>query len=165
MNSVGEDIDQRLREIAVRAFDIHDDPVPGFIAQAHQNASPSLSARLRDTKGRPFETVRVAYAVGLARTASKLGYATRIAEFERLPEPDYNPHLRAFLTQNAEPHPVAADWLAALCNTARLVAGAAHKEPYSPDTSNLSLFGHGLCPHPSHDQMTDWGSGVALPCW
>jgi hypothetical protein len=150
----GEDFDEVLGPVALSAFDLFEDPVPGFIEKAQRHPSQPLIERQRESETRPFDVVRLAYAAGLARTGSNLGYATRIAEFERLAQRDYNLHLEEFMGQAETQSSSSVDWFAAVCATAYLLMSAAHKEPYSPDSARLlSPVGVG---HGAHRDLCSW---------
>lgn len=152
-----EDFNQHLGDIALRAFDLVDARVATCIERALREPSLSLAEQ---QQGRPFEFVRLAYAAGLASTASRLGYATRVAEFEQVAEPDFNPHVAEFIEQAAEPSGAGPDWFGAVCRTARVMLRAAHKEPYSFDTAIL-LVPVGLG-HEAHRDLCAWELGARI---
>ena len=150
----GEEFDEVLGPVALCAFDRFEDPVPGFIEEALRHASRPVAEGQRESRSRPFDVVRLAYAAGLVRTACKLGYATRIAEFERLAERDYNLHLEEFMGQWETQSSTWIDWFAAVCAAAYMLVSAAHKEPYSSDSARLlSPVGVG---HGAHRDLCSW---------
>lgn len=155
-----ETFDELVQSVALRAFDIADDTDPGFIELAHREACPPLLERQRELKDRPVDLIRVSYAAGLAQRASKLGYATRTVEFEQQAESDYNPHLEQFLRDAHHRQTLGADWFATVCNAARLMHRAAHKEPYSPDTARLLRpLGNG---HNAQRDLCAWELGAQI---
>lgn len=120
-----------MQSVALRAFDLVDKAAPGFVERAHQEASPALLERQRESQARPFDTIRTAYALGLARRASKLGYATRIAEFDHLAKHDGNLQLTQFMRDAQQRHTLGLNWFETVCGTARWLLRAAHKQPHS----------------------------------
>ena len=136
-----------LNRIALRAFGIIEGAVPGFIERAQQTACPSILERRHDAGATPFDVIRIAHAAGIAHLASKLGYATRIAEFEQLDVADYNRHLEAFLIEAASREAalesaaggtgIHAAWYATLVSTARVLTRAAEREARSPGDCQL----------------------------
>jgi hypothetical protein len=149
-----------VQSIGLRAFDLVDSAAPNFVERAHAAASPGLLEHQGEALARPFETIRAAYAVGLASQASRLGYATRVAEFEQHPQADYSPQLEQFMRDAYQRKTFGADWHQTVCGTARRLLEAGHKELRSPQRAQLQQpVGIG---HDAQRALCSWELGAHI---
>jgi hypothetical protein len=139
-----------LHPLATRAGERVSEPVAGFIERAQQGAYVSVVAARRQTEGIAADS-----ASWLACMAAKLGYFTRVCEFEDdllVDIPDASEYLTEYLEGAYRERTTGMDWLATVCATAAVMMNAVRTEPYSADVVELLAptgFGHdahvGLC--------------------
>lgn len=138
------DADSYLRPLATKAGDRVSVPVPAFIELAQQGAYVAVVTPQRDGD----DTAGGAAASWLAATAAKLGYSTRVCEFEDallVDIADVNGYLTQRLEQFHREHTMGTDWFATLCGTAAMITTTVRAAPYSPDAVELLAptgFGH-----------------------
>jgi hypothetical protein len=139
-----------LHPLATRAGERVSEPVAGFIERAQQGAYVSLVAARRETDGIAADS-----ASWLACMAAKLGYFTRVCEFEDdllVDIPDASEYLTGYLDRAYGERTPGMDWFATVSATAAVMMHAVRTEPYSADVVELLTptgFGHdahvGLC--------------------
>ena len=138
------DADSYLHPLATKSGDRVSAPVAAFIELAQQRAYVAVVMPQRDREGAAED----AAGSWLASTAAKLGYATRVCEFEDallVDIADVNEYLTQRLEQFHREHTMGTDWLATLCGTATMITTTVRSAPYSPDAVELLAptgFGH-----------------------
>src|ERR1019366_3675367 len=138
------DADSYLRPLATKAGDRVSAPVAAFIELAQQGAYAGLVTPQRDGEGAAGD----AAASWLAATAAKLGYSTRVCEFEDellVDIADVNEYLTQRLEQFHREQTMGTDWFATLCGSAAMITTTVQTAPYSPDVVELLApagFGH-----------------------
>jgi hypothetical protein len=147
------DADSYLHPLATKAGERVGAPVAAVIELAQQRAYVALVVPQRDRESAAGDA-----AVGwLAATAAKLGYCTRVCEFEDellVDIADVNQYLTQRLEQFQREHTMGTDWLATLCGTAAMITTTVRTAPYSPDAVELlSPTGFG---HDAHVAVCSW---------
>jgi hypothetical protein len=138
------DVESYLHPLATKAGDRVSAPVVSFIELAHQGAYAALVMPQRDGE----DAAGDAAARWLAAMAAKLGYSTRVCEFEDdllVDIADVNKYLTHRLEQLHREHTIGTDWFATLCGTAAMITNTVRTAPYSPDAVELLAptgFGH-----------------------
>ena len=136
--------DSYLRPLATKAGERVSAPVAAFIELAQQGAYVAVVRPQRDDE----DAAGDAAASWLAAMAAKLGYSTRVCEFEDpllVDMSDVNGYLTQRLEQFHREQTMATDWFAALCGTAAMITTTVQAAPYSPDVVELLAptgFGH-----------------------
>ena len=138
------DTESYLRPLATKAGDRVSAPVAAFIELAQQGAYVTLVTPQRDGDAAAGD----AAASWLASMAAKLGYSTRVCEFEDellVDIADVNEYLTQRLEQFHREQTMGTDWFATLCGTAAMITTTVQAAPYSPDAVELLAptgFGH-----------------------
>ena len=138
------DADSYLHPLATRAGERVAAPVASFIELAQQAAYVTVVMAQRDAE----QAAGDAAAGWLASMAAKLGYATRVCEFDDellVDIADVNEYVTQRLEQFHREHTMGADWFATLCGTAAMITTTVQTAPYSPDAVDLLAptgFGH-----------------------
>jgi len=174
------DADSYLRPLATKAGDRVSAPVAAFIELAQHGAYVAVVT--------PQRSGEAAAAGWLASTAAKLGYSTRVCEFEDellVDIADVNAYLTERLEQFHREQTMGTDWFATLSGTAAMITTTVRAAPYSPDTVELLAptgFGHdahvavcswlinGLRASPEAQRRMDTGAGEITDqelsaCW
>ena len=147
------DADSYLHPLATRAGERVAAPVASFIELAQQAAYVTVVMAQRDAEHAAGD----AAAGWLAAMAAKLGYATRVCEFEDellVDIADVNEYVTQRLEQFHREHTMGADWFATLCGTAAMITTTVQTAPYSPDAVDLlAPTGFG---HDAHVALCSW---------
>ena len=147
------DADSYLHPLATRAGERVAAPVASFIELAQQAAYVTVVMAQRDDE----QAAGDAAAGWLASMAARLGYATRVCEFEDellVDIADVNEYLTQRLEQFHREHTMGADWFATLCGTAAMITTTVQTAPYSPDVVDLlAPTGFG---HDAHVALCSW---------
>jgi hypothetical protein len=147
------DADSYLHPLATRAGERVAAPVATFIELAQQAAYVTVVMAQRDAEQAAGDAV----AGWLASMAAKLGYATRVCEFEDellVDIADVNEYVTQRLEQFHREHTMGADWFATLCGTAAMITTTVQTAPYSPDAVDLlAPTGFG---HDAHVALCSW---------
>lgn len=147
------DADSYLHPLATRAGERVAAPVASFIELAQQAAYVTVVMAQRDDEHAAGD----APAGWLASMAAKLGYATRVCEFEDellVDIADVNEYVTQRLEQFHREHTMGADWFATLCGTAAMITTTVQTAPYSPDVVDLlAPTGFG---HDAHVALCSW---------
>ena len=147
------DADSYLHPLATRAGERVAAPVASFIELAQQAAYVTVVMAQRDAE----QAAGDAAAGWLASMAAKLGYATRVCEFEDellVDIADVNGYVTQRLEQFHREHTMGADWFATLCGTAAMITTTVQTAPYSPDAVDLlAPTGFG---HDAHVALCSW---------
>jgi hypothetical protein len=147
------DADSYLHPLATRAGERVAAPVASFIELAQQAAYVTVVMAQRDAE----QAAGDAAGGWLASMAAKLGYATRVCEFEDellVDIADVNEYVTQRLEQFHREHTMGADWFATLCGTAAMITTTVQTAPYSPDAVDLlAPTGFG---HDAHVALCSW---------
>ena len=147
------DADSYLHPLATRAGERVAAPVATFIELAQQAAYVTVVMAQRDAE----QAAGDAAAGWLASMAAKLGYATRVCEFEDellVDIADVNEYVTQRLERFHREHTMGADWFATLCGTAAMITTTVETAPYSPDAVDLlAPTGFG---HDAHVALCSW---------
>ena len=147
------DADSYLHPLATRAGERVAAPVASFIELAQQAAYVTVVMAQRDAE----QAAGDAAAGWLASMAAKLGYATRVCEFEDellVDIADMNEYVTQRLEQFHREHTMGADWFSTLCGTAAMITTTVQTAPYSPDAVELlAPTGFG---HDAHVALCSW---------
>jgi hypothetical protein len=147
------DADSYLHPLATRAGERIAAPVASFIELAQQAAYVTVVMAQRDDE----QAAGDAAAGWLASMAARLGYATRVCEFEDellVDIADVNEYVTQRLEQFHREHTMGADWFATLCGTAAMITTTVQTAPYSPDVVDLlAPTGFG---HDAHVALCSW---------
>lgn len=144
--------DTHLGPLATKAGARVTDPVAGFIELALRGAYAVVVLAQPDADG-----IEADGATWLAWMAAKLGYITRICEFEDdllVDFPDVNQYLTYVLENSHRKRTMGADWFATLCGTAARLMAAVRTAPYADDVAQL-LAPTGLG-HDAHVALRSW---------
>ena len=139
-----------LHPLATRAGERVCEPVASFIELAQQGAYGLLVKPRRESEGTAVDS-----ASWLACMAAKLGYFTRVCEFEDdllVDIPDASEYLTEYLERAYRERTTGGDWFATVCDAAATMMSAVRTSPYAADVVELLAptgFGHdahvGLC--------------------
>jgi hypothetical protein len=138
------DADSYLVPLATKAGDRVSMPVSAFIELAEQSAYGAVVTPQHEDDG----AAGGAATSWLAATSAKLGYSTRVCEFEHellVDIADVNEYLTRRLEQFHRERTMGTDWFATLCGTAAMITTTVRAAPYSPDVVDLLAptgFGH-----------------------
>jgi hypothetical protein len=144
--------DTHLGPLATKAGARVTDPVAGFIELALQGAYAFVVLAQPDDDDTAAEGAR-----WLARMAAKLGYITRVCEFEDdllVDFPDVNQYLTYVLENSHRKRTMGVDWFATLRGTAARLMAAVRTAPYADDVAQL-LTPTGLG-HDAHVALRSW---------
>jgi hypothetical protein len=139
-----------LHPLATRAGERVSEPVASFIELAQQGAYGLIVMPRRESEG-----IAADAASWLACMAAKLGYFTRVCEFEDdllVDIPDASEYLTGYLERAYRERTPGGDWFATVCDAAATMMNAVRTAPYAADVVELLAptgFGHdahvGLC--------------------
>ena len=144
--------DTHLGPLATRAGARVTDPVAGFIDLALQDAYAVVVPAAPEDADSAAEG-----ASWLACMAAKLGYITRVCEFEEdllVDFPDVNQYLTYVLENSHRKRTMGVDWFATLRGTAARLMAAVRTAPYADDVAQL-LTPTGLG-HDAHVALRSW---------